>query len=313
MAFLDNSGDIILDVVLTDHGRKVLSKGDGSFQITKFALGDEEIDYSLYNSSHASGSAYYDLEILQTPVLEAFTNNASSMKTKLVSFSDTGLLYLPVLKLNENYNDTPRHSDGVYICAVDRETEGTDAAATTKAIGMNSSGQHIAGVLFGESFEASNNIRVDQGIDSSEISPKQSSLMDGLQEDVYIIQIDNRLGRIVDLNGNRIGEDYIDDDNIAFYTVDSSTGIVVNNTDDSTTATQTISGPRGTILQFKIASSLDLRTSTYLFTQLGSTTPMDQKSGSQGSVRFIDTIVRATGMVTGYSIDIPVRFVKTIT
>jgi hypothetical protein len=313
MAFLDNSGDIILDVVLTDHGRKVLSKGDGSFQITKFALGDEEVDYSLYNSSHASGSAYYDLEILQTPVLEAFTNNASSMKTKLVSFSDTGLLYLPVLKLNENYNDTPRHSDGVYICAVDRETEGTDAAATTKAIGMNSSGQHIAGVLFGESFEASNNIRVDQGIDSSEISPKQSSLMDGLQEDVYIIQIDNRLGRIVDLNGNRIGEDYIDDDNIAFYTVDSSTGIVVNNTDDSTTATQTISGPRGTILQFKIASSLDLRTSTYLFTQLGSTKNMAQKSGSDGSVRFIDTIVRATGMVTGYSIDIPVRFVKTIT
>ena len=313
MAFLDNSGDIILDVVLTDHGRKVLSKGDGSFQITKFALGDEEIDYSLYNSSHASGSAYYDLEILQTPVLEAFTNNASSMKTKLVSFSDTGLLYLPVLKLNENYNDTPRHSDGVYICAVDRETEGTDAAATTKAIGMNSSGQHIAGVLFGESFEASNSIRVDQGIDSSEISPKQSSLMDGLQEDVYIIQIDNRLGRIVDLNGNRIGEDYIDDDNIAFYTVDSSTGIVVNNTDDSTTATQTISGPRGTILQFKIASSLDLRTSTYLFTQLGSTKNMAQKSGSDGSVRFIDTIVRATGMVTGYSIDIPVRFVKTIT
>ena len=313
MAFLDNSGDIILDVVLTDHGRKVLSKGDGSFQITKFALGDEEVDYSLYNSSHASGSAYYDLEILQTPVLEAFTNNASSMKTKLVSFSDTGLLYLPVLKLNENYNDTPRHSDGVYICAVDRETEGTDAAATTKAIGMNSSGQHIAGVLFGESFEASNSIRVDQGIDSSEISPKQSSLMDGLQEDVYIIQIDNRLGRIVDLNGNRIGEDYIDDDNIAFYTVDSSTGIVVNNTDDSTTATQTISGPRGTILQFKIASSLDLRTSTYLFTQLGSTKNMAQKSGSDGSVRFIDTIVRATGMVTGYSIDIPVRFVKTIT
>ena len=42
MAFLDNSGDIILDAVLTDHGRKILSRGDGSFQITKFALGDEE-------------------------------------------------------------------------------------------------------------------------------------------------------------------------------------------------------------------------------------------------------------------------------
>ena len=82
MAFLDNSGDIILDAVLTDLGRKTLSKGDGSFKITKFALGDEEIDYSLYNASHASGSSYYDIQILQTPVLEAFTNNASSMKSK---------------------------------------------------------------------------------------------------------------------------------------------------------------------------------------------------------------------------------------
>ena len=85
MAFLDNSGDIILEVTLTDHGRKILSKGDGSFQITKFAVGDEEIDYSLYNSSHASGSAYYDLDILQTPVFEAFTNNTSLMKSKLIS------------------------------------------------------------------------------------------------------------------------------------------------------------------------------------------------------------------------------------
>ena len=60
MGFLDNSGDIILDVVLTDHGRKELSKGDGSFKITKFALGDEEIDYTLFNSLHASGSSYYE-------------------------------------------------------------------------------------------------------------------------------------------------------------------------------------------------------------------------------------------------------------
>ena len=49
MAFLDNTGDIILDVCLTDHGRKQMAKGDGSFQITKFAVCDEEINYSLYN------------------------------------------------------------------------------------------------------------------------------------------------------------------------------------------------------------------------------------------------------------------------
>ena len=72
MAILDNSGDIILDAVLTDTGRKRLAQGDGSFRITKFALGDDEIDYTLYNNQNPSGSAYYDLEIMQTPVLEAF-------------------------------------------------------------------------------------------------------------------------------------------------------------------------------------------------------------------------------------------------
>ena len=85
MAFLDNSGDIILDAVLTDTGRFRLAKGDGSFKIVKFAFGDDEINYGNYNSAHASGSAYYDLEILQTPVLEAFTNNTSMLKSRLVT------------------------------------------------------------------------------------------------------------------------------------------------------------------------------------------------------------------------------------
>jgi hypothetical protein len=82
MAFLDNSGDIILDAVLTDAGRQRMARGN--FKITKFALGDEEINYGIYNSSHPSGSAFYDLEVMQTPILEAFTNNTSLMKSKLV-------------------------------------------------------------------------------------------------------------------------------------------------------------------------------------------------------------------------------------
>ena len=85
MAFLDNSGDIILDAVLTDTGRMRLAKGDGSFKIEKFALSDDEINYKLYDKNNPSGSAYYDLEILQSPVLEAFTNNTSTMKHKLIT------------------------------------------------------------------------------------------------------------------------------------------------------------------------------------------------------------------------------------
>ena len=118
MGFLDNSGDIILDAVLTDTGRYRLAKGDGSFKITKFALGDDEINYGNYNSSHASGSAYYDLEILQTPVMESFTDNGAMMKSKLLSIGRDNLLYMPVLKLNEVYSTgtggTNRNEDGVF-------------------------------------------------------------------------------------------------------------------------------------------------------------------------------------------------------
>lgn len=301
MGFLDNSGDIILDAVLTDHGRKLLAKGDGSFQITKFALADDEINYTLYNATHASGSAYYDVEILQTPVLEAFTDNAGSVKSKLVSYGSMNILYLPVVKINQLATNTKMHTLGSFIVAVDAETEGTANNVNTYAVGYNA-GNPVAGIIFGESLSGDNYIRLDQGVDSSEISPKQS-LDPDLIEDSYIVQIDNRLGKIATMSGDLVPEDYIDDDNIAYYTLD--VGLVSQITDDSNAQSNTIAGPRGTRLEFKIGSSIDLNTSTFLFTQLGGTSTLEGKA-----VKHIDSIVRVTGMKTGYSIDIPVRFVK---
>ena len=301
MGFLDNSGDIILDAVLTDHGRKLLAKGDGSFQITKFALGDEEINYTQYNINHASGSAYYDIDILQTPILEAFTDNAGSVKTKLISYSSMNLLYLPVVKINQQANTTKMHTSGSFMIAVDSETEGTTNNNNNYSVGYNGENP-VAGVIFGESLTGDNFIRLDQGLDSSEISPKQT-LDPDLIEDSYVIQIDNRLGKIATKDGDMVPEDYIDDDNIASYTVD--VGLVTQITDESNAQTQTIAGPRGTRLEFKIASSVDLNTGTYLFTQLGGESKLESKN-----VRHIDSIVRVTGMKTGYSVDIPVRYVK---
>ena len=59
MSFLDNSGDIILDAVLTDAGRERLARGDGTFKITKFAFGDDEINYELYDGTDSRGSAFF--------------------------------------------------------------------------------------------------------------------------------------------------------------------------------------------------------------------------------------------------------------
>ena len=303
MGFLDNSGDIILDAVLTDHGRKLLAKGDGSFQITKFALADDEINYTLYNKTHPSGSAYYDIEILQTPVLEAFTDNAGSLKTKLISYNSMMLLHLPVIKLNQNQHETKFHSNGSFIIAVDSETEGSTNNNNAYAIGFNGANP-VAGVIFGETLTGGSHIRLDQGIDSNEVSPK-STLDPDLVEDSYIIQIDNRLGKLATTTGDMVPEDYIDDDNIGYYTVD--VGLVSNITDDTNSLQETIQGPRGTRLEFKIASSVNLNTSTYLFTELGGTSTLEGKQ-----VRHIDSLVRVTGIKTGYSVDVPIRFVKSI-
>ena len=125
MAFLDNSGDIILDAVLTDEGRRRLAMGDGSFRITKFALGDDEIDYSLYDKTPANGTGYEDTRILQLPVFEAFTNNTTSLKNRVISYDDNSLLYLPVVKLNNLLSPTTINASGPvggYFVSVDSST-----------------------------------------------------------------------------------------------------------------------------------------------------------------------------------------------
>ena len=118
MGFLKNDGDIILDAVLTDTGRMRLARGDGGFRIAKFAFGDDEIDYALYNKNHPSGSAYYDLTILQTPVLEAFTNNTSTMNSKLVSIGQKDILYLPVMQLNTIGGARERRTTSIACCEI---------------------------------------------------------------------------------------------------------------------------------------------------------------------------------------------------
>ena len=299
MAFLDNSGDIILDAVLTDTGRMRMAKGDGSFRIVSFAFGDDEIDYSNYTAVTSSG--YEDLSILQTPVLEAFTNNASSMKSKLITIPSPSHLYLPVTKLNESFsNDSKRYAtDNVFCVAVDQSTARDDT-------NLN----NVVGIFNGENLSDSKRFRLDQGIDNSAIAATRP-LAGSLLETQYIIEIDNRFGSIYSADASTAAAvSYIDDDNMASYylTLDSNPNFVKMNTDTSVvTAQQVIAGSRGTVIQFKIKASIDLESSNYLFTKLGST-----KTIETVSCRTLDTFVRVTGQRTGYRVDIPVRFIKKV-
>lgn len=97
MAYLNNSV-VTVDAILTTKGRELLAKSDGSFRITQFALADDEIDYTLYNPTHPSGSAYYGEAISNMPLLEAFPQETQIMKYKLTTLP-RGTSKMPVLDL----------------------------------------------------------------------------------------------------------------------------------------------------------------------------------------------------------------------
>lgn len=120
MAFLDNSGDIILDATLTEIGRRKMAQG--GFRISKFALGDDEINYAQYDKNHPSGSAYYDLEILQTPVFESFTKQTANINHGLLTNTRMDLLYLPILVPNHKIPNAVQPTGSTYYLAVNNET-----------------------------------------------------------------------------------------------------------------------------------------------------------------------------------------------
>jgi len=100
MGYLDNTS-VVVDAILTKKGRELLSRNDGSFRITQFSLSDDEVDYTLYNPNHPSGSAYYGEAIEAMPVLEAFPDDNEIMKYKLITLP-RGTAKIPVLDIGYN-------------------------------------------------------------------------------------------------------------------------------------------------------------------------------------------------------------------
>ena len=97
MAYLSNTS-VVIDAILTDKGRELLARNDGSFQITQFSVSDDEVDYTLYNPNHPSGSAFYGEAIENMPVIQAFPNDTEIMKYKLLTLP-RGTAKLPVINV----------------------------------------------------------------------------------------------------------------------------------------------------------------------------------------------------------------------
>ena len=97
MSYL-SSTSVVVDAILTKKGRELLSRNDGSFRITQFSLADDEIDYTLYNPNHPSGSAFYGEAIEAMPIIQAYPNDMEIMKYKLITLP-RGTAKIPVLDL----------------------------------------------------------------------------------------------------------------------------------------------------------------------------------------------------------------------
>lgn len=91
-----SSTSVVVDAILTKKGRELLARNDGSFQITQFSLADDEVDYTLYNPEHPSGSAFYGEAIEAMPILQAFPEDTEIMKYKLVTLP-RGTSRLPII------------------------------------------------------------------------------------------------------------------------------------------------------------------------------------------------------------------------
>ena len=328
MAFLDNSGDIILDAVLTDLGRQRMSQGN--FRITKFALGDDEIDYTLYNKNHPSGSAYYDIEILQTPCFEAFTTDNANINYGLLSFTRTDLLYLPSLVTNELTDDSPLFkTSSVFYIAANSET-GT-------ALGTAHSSSNYWAL---SAATTGRKIIIESGLDTTELtadSTTRSSYMisTNLLDSRYAVYFDNRFITAVNtptaksvFTNSSLGADDVDitlsvatansttfmeDFSVSMARGIDNTVYYYANAQVTDTSISAIAGPRGSATAVNITIDNSLAgnvgaTTNSKYTLFGQTAQNVFDDGN--TYDFIDTTVYVQGTSTSAMLQLPVRLIR---
>lgn len=339
MGFLDNSGDIILDAVLTDVGRKRMAEGE--FKIVKFALGDDEIDYSLYNADHPSGSAYYDLEILQSPVMEAATKQASSIKYGLLSITRTDLVYMPVLELNQKSGiDSVLKHNNIILLAANKATYNT--LAKDAAIGASK-------VLEPNTLTPASKVIVESGISSADRQPTRENrdnmvVSTNLLDLQFSVKFDSRFVSSLVSVQPRQDQSFANNtdgsrnitltafarkkavsatqfmDNYVTAIADGLEDLVLQyTTDTGGDATGTnlsqLDGPRGGMTAMSFAPSTEINAqgtaSPSYYTLYGRTGVAAATLGfTAGTYDYIDTTIYVQGLTTGASIQLPVRIVR---
>lgn len=329
MAILDNSGDIILDAVLTDLGRRRMA--DGNFNITKFALGDDEIDYRLYDKTHPSGSAYYDLEILQAPVFEAVTSQNASINYGLLTITNRNLLYLPEIKTNQNFKLAVKEHNGIFYLAANSQTR--DKLNVASALGTDGTKVMLANTLSDTQI-----LYLETGLNTTDLAANSSNrttylVNNDLIDNSVTVQVDGRiLNAVATLRGDttfsagatattttipssliglRPGPPSTGLTNYVNFAVRGINNLLYAPTVDTRSELSVITGPRGVGIGLGFATNLNAAA--------GSTSPIEYSKYGKTSVNlfsdgnnydYIDTLVYIIGNNSTVSAQIPIRLIR---
>lgn len=328
MAFQDSTGGIVLDAVLTDLGRKKMAQGN--FDITKFALGDDEIDYALYVPAMA-GSPEDDTKVMDTPIMEAFAGQNANINYGLQNFIRDDIIYYPQLKINSTIKESAApHSDGFYYFAVNKET-------TRKLVETLGDAKYV---LQNNKLDQTKLV-IESGIDTTEIEPdeinKERFIINmGMYDKYFMAYCENRFfDRLLVSREDSTFENDIADNlymNLEplqesvevslptiseFYSVYRVVGVnndVIKREASMPTNTHSvIAGPRATIfaLNLKIKNELtsDAAGETdFKYTKFGTTATAIL--GGSNLYDFIDTTIYLQGLSSGARISVPIRVIR---
>lgn len=304
---------------------------EGNFNITKFALGDDEIDYSLYNKNHASGSAYYDLTILQTPVFEAHTQTNAGINYGLLPNTRTDLLYLPVMKTNElNLGagvGNIASSNGVFY-VLDRSGD----TGTTSTTNIEENLKALS-VDYMDGSTGTNFVLCEAGLDTGfgniplGTEANKASYLNTLIDDRAYLYLDNRF--FISVKGSRQSTSHFRNNTTSTHNLDAlfdmgdppastlTIGLdnytsylmqTVNNeifyysTNNTEQNYSVIGGPRSIAIALSLVPKVGLDAEYSLY---GGT---DNAGGANR--KFIDTTVYLQGATTSAQVQIPVRIIR---
>ena len=189
MGYLDGS-TITVDAILTGEGRKKLANGAG-LGITKFSLGDDGVDYKLWNVNHASGSSYYGEAINDLPNLEAITDSHVGMRYHLLTM-DRDRVFLP------NLNIEP--AAGITI-----ERQGQEGAKVIDVTTYNYGAELYDFKIFDTSAITVNAAMRDQGASTHKFNVRQEIPAPGTartsQLTVMALPLDHTVSTIIEIYG----------------------------------------------------------------------------------------------------------------